>query len=374
MTIKLYEKDSYVKKFNATVISSDENGTVLDKTAFFPEGGGQYGDTGYINGIRVTDTIEKNGVIYHKTEQSVEIGEANCVLDWAIRYNRMQNHSGEHLLSGVIHSKFGYNNVGFHLGDEECTLDVDGKLTADDIVMLENECNALIDEDLEIEVLFPTSEELESIDYRSKLALTEGVRIIKIGDADMCACCAPHVSSSAKIGLIKIVKAYNYKGGTRMHILCGAFARTDYAMLSEMNTRIVNAASAKRSELTKVFERMEKEISCLKEEIKELRQAQVKSVIDSQTEGKSIYVYFPQGYAPDELLKLCDASVCRYPSAVSCAFSGDDDNGYSFAIGGEGCRERFAAFKAEFNARGGGKDIFCGKVQALKSELEKYFE
>ena len=144
MTQRLYENDSYIREFTAKVISSDEKGTVLDATAFFPEGGGQYGDTGYINGIRVTDTQIKDGVIYHITESPVNEGEALCTLDWDIRYNRMQNHTGEHILSGVIHKKHGYNNVGFHMSNDEVTLDVDGKLTDADILWLEEEVSLII--------------------------------------------------------------------------------------------------------------------------------------------------------------------------------------------------------------------------------------
>ncbi len=349
-------------------------GVVLDKTAFFPEGGGQYGDTGYINGIKVVDTQINDGIIYHKTEASIETGEANCELDWDIRYNRMQNHTGEHILSGVIHGKFGYNNVGFHLSDEEVTLDVDGKLTDDDIIWLEKEVNRVIDENREVSVIFPSSEELLDLEYRSKLDLTEGVRIVKVDGVDMCACCAPHVVTTAEVGLLKIVKHYNYKNGTRMHILCGDIARRDYRELSSMNTKIVNAASAKRYELCEVFDRMNAEISALKEELKNLKSSVIEDKINSQINGKDTYCYFVSDFAMEDLIRLADTSVKRYTDAITAAFSGNDTDGYNFAIGGNGAKELFAEFKAKFNARGGGRDMFQGKVSCTKAQLEEYFK
>lgn len=372
MTEKLYEKDSYIKNFTAKVISSDETGTVLDRTAFFPEGGGQYGDTGYINGVKVTDTQIKDGIVYHITETPVTIGEAECSLDWDIRYNRMQNHTGEHILSGVINKKYGYNNVGFHLSDDEVTLDVDGKLTDADILWLEQEVNRVIDNNCKVSVHFPTPEELPTLQYRSKLDLTEGVRIVKIDTVDMCACCAPHVATASEVGLLKIVKHYNYKGGTRMHILCGDLARRDYRTLSDQNTKVVNAYSAKRYELCDVVDRLEKEIYTLKDQLRTLRASVIESMVQGN-DGKDVCLYLVDDFAMDELIKLADRSVALYPDALTVALSGNDADGYNFAIGGNNAKDRFADFKAKFNARGGGRDMYQGKVQAGKNELTEYF-
>ncbi|MBR6514066.1 MAG: hypothetical protein IKT46_04440 [Clostridia bacterium] len=372
MTEKLYENNSYIKEFTAKVISSDERGTVLDKTAFFPEGGGQYGDTGYISGIRVTDTQIKDGIIYHITEAPVEQTEVNCTLDWNIRYNRMQNHTGEHILSGVINRKYGYNNVGFHMSNDEVTLDVDGKLTEEDIIWLEDEVNRIIDENREVYCIYPEGDELRNLQYRSKLDLTEGVRIVVIDSVDMCACCAPHVNTTAEVGLLKIVKHYNYKGGTRMHILCGDFARRDYRTLSEQNTKVANTYSAKRYELCEVVERLEKEIYTLKDQLRTLRSSVIESMVQ-ENGGKGVCLYFADDFAMDELIKLADRSVVLYPDALTVALSGNDTDGFNFAIGGANAKDRFADFKARFNARGGGRDMYQGKVQSCKNELADFF-
>ncbi len=373
MTDRLYENNSYIKEFTAKVISSDEQGTVLDSTAFFPEGGGQDGDTGYINGIRVTDTRIKDGVIYHITQAPIEQTEASCALDWSVRYNRMQNHTGEHILSGVIHRKHGYNNVGFHMSDEEVTLDVDGKLTDADILWLEEEVNRIIDDNCKVNIKYPAPEELPALEYRSKLDLTEGVRIVDIDTVDMCACCAPHVATTGEVGLLKIVKHYNYKGGTRMHILCGDFARRDYRALSEQNTKVVNTYSAKRYELCEVVERLEKEIYTLKDQLRTLRSSVIESMVQGNM-GKGVCLYFADDFAMDELIKLADRSVSLYPDALTVALSGNDTDGFNFAIGGANAKERFADFKTKFNARGGGRDMYQGKVQTIKQELEEYFK
>ncbi len=373
MTEKLYEKDSYIKKFTAKIISSDEKGTILDKTAFFPEGGGQYGDTGYINGVKVTDTVIKDGTVYHITERPVDADEADCMLDWSIRYNRMQNHTGEHILSGVIHSKFGYNNVGFHLSNDEVTLDVDGKFTEDDILWLEEEVNRIIDENRTVYCIYPEGNELENLDYRSKLDLTEGVRIVVIDGVDKCACCAPHVRTTAEVGQLKIVKHYNYKNGTRMHILCGDFARRDYRILSDMNTRIVNASSAKRYELTEIFDRKEAEISALKEELRAFKTSVIEKTVLIQDKNREVYVYFEDKFTMDDLIRMADLSVKSYPDALTAAFSGNDTDGYNFVIGGKNAKEHFADFKAKFNARGGGRDMYQGKVSAAKESLILHF-
>lgn len=373
MTIKLYEDDSYIRDFSARVLSWDNSGCVLDKTAFFPEGGGQYGDTGFINGIRVTDTKIKDGIIYHITEDIGDIGECKCNIDWSVRYNRMQNHTGEHILSGVIHSKFGYNNVGFHLSDEEVTLDIDGKLTENDIEMLEDTVNSIIDKNREVSVIYPQGKELNELEYRSKLDLTEGVRIVIIDGVDKCACCAPHVKSTAEVGLLKIVKHYNYKNGTRIHILCGDFARRDYRILSDLNTRIVNASSAKRYELTDIFDRKEAEIFALKEELKAFKTSAIKKAVTAQANNKTVYCYFEDNFTMDDLVRMADFSVQRHPDALSAVFCGNDDDGYNFVIGGKGAKDRFADFRAKFNARGGGREMYQGKVQSVKSQLLSYF-
>ena len=373
-TEKLYENDSYIKEFEAEVVAVTDKGAVLDRTAFFPEGGGQYGDTGYIGDVRVTDTVIDDGVIYHVTEAPVETGRVNCRIDWEKRFVRMQNHTGEHILSGVISNSYGYHNVGFHLSDEEVTLDLDGKLTDGDVEFLEREVNRLIYENHPVIIFYPEPEELKNIDYRSKLDLTENVRIVRVEGVDRCACCAPHLSSTAQVGILKIVKHYNYKGGTRLHILCGELAERDYHRLSEINTELTNRRSAKRYELIEVYERMEKEIADLKEAYNTLMASVITAKVDSAEDTAGNICYFAENFSMPDLIRLADASVARYPDRLTAAFCGNDTEGYNFVIGGYEAKEFFAGFKSRFNARGGGRDMYQGKVTATKSELNEYMK
>ena len=259
------------------------------------------------------------------------------------------------------------------MSNEEVTLDVDGKLTDEDIAWLETEVNRIIDENREVYCIYPEGDELKKLQYRSKLDLTEGVRIVVIDSVDMCACCAPHVKTTAEVGLLKIVKHYNYKNGTRMHILCGDFARKDYRVLSDMNTRIVNASSAKRYELTEIFDRKEAEIFALKEELKAFKGSVIEKTVLIQDKNKEIYCYFEDNFTMDDLIRMADLSVKTYPEALSAAFCGNDTDGYNFVIGGNNAKEHFADFKAKFNARGGGRDMYQGKVQSCKNELADFF-
>ncbi|MBE6573508.1 MAG: hypothetical protein E7652_03845 [Ruminococcaceae bacterium] len=378
MSIRLYENDSYIMNFTAKVISCKENGeyydVVLDRTAFFPEGGGQQGDNGFIDTVCIADTQLVDGEIVHKAMDSLEVGaEVECFIDWDSRYDRMQNHTGEHILSGLIHDMYGYNNVGFHMNDDELTFDVDGKLTEEDIYIIELTANKVIDDNHPVTIIYPEGDELAALDYRSKLDLNEGVRIVNIEDVDLCACCAPHVASTAEVGLIKITRFYSNKGGTRLHVLCGGRARGDYGVLHEQVTYVTNAASSKRYELNLVYDRLLAEIAALKEEHRNFKASVINEKIEDMGEGRSVYVYFVHDFNFDDLVKLCDASCKRYTDVMSCVFCGDDENGYNFVIGGSGSAEKFPEFRKAFNARGGGRDMYQGKVQGEKDKFVEFF-
>lgn len=378
MSEKLFENNSYIKNFTATVVSCTENGDmydiILDKTAFFPEGGGQQGDNGFIDLVCVADTQLVNGEIVHKAMAPVEVGSVvECVIDWDTRFDRMQNHTGEHILSGIIHDMFGYNNVGFHMNDEELTFDVDGKLTDEDIYIVELTANKAIDDNHTVTIIYPEGQELARLDYRSKLDLTEGVRIVNIEGVDLCACCAPHVATTSEVGLIKITRFYSNKGGTRIHVICGGRARGDYGVLNEQVTYVTNAASSKRYELNMVYDRLLAEIASLKEEHRNFKMSVINEKVESMGEGRAVYLYFVNDFAFDDLVKICDTSCKKYTDAMSCVFCGNDEEGYNFVIGGKSSAEKFPEFRKEFNARGGGRDMYQGKVQGEKDKFIEFF-
>src|SRR5699024_8742548 len=224
---------------------------VLTRTAFFPEGGGQSADTGFLytkegEEIRVTDVHEKDGVVYHHISQPVQEGtEVRGKLDFQERFSKMQQHTGEHILSGLVNRHFGYRNVGFHLGTQEVTMDYNGVLTEEDLRQIEYEANEAVAENIPVKVLYPSKEELKNIIYRSKIEIEGQIRIVQIPGYDSCACCAPHVKETGSVGLIKIVGAVHYKCGMRVSILCGFRALEDYRMKERNVAEISNLLSAK---------------------------------------------------------------------------------------------------------------------------------
>ena len=226
MTEKLYYNDAYLKEFTARVISCDVSGdlydAVLDKTAFFPEEGGQYSDRGTLGSAKVVNVKEKDGIIHHYADSALDVGaEVVGKIDFDERYEKMQCHTGEHILSGIIHSLYGLDNVGFHLGADEVTMDVSAPLTREQLDEVERLANEVIYKNVEVVASFPTQAELSAMEYRSKLDLYENVRIVKIGDYDSCACCAPHVKYTGEIGVIKILDSAKLRGGIRLFITAG---------------------------------------------------------------------------------------------------------------------------------------------------------
>ena len=268
-TEKLFYEDVYCKNFRAKVLSCTPGkhgfDVVLDRTAFYPEGGGQPGDTGSLSGVRVTDTHEAGGEIIHYCQTPLEVGsEVEGCIDWERRLGLMQMHSGEHILSGIVHRRFGYDNVGFHMGADMVTIDFSGMLTEDDLKQIEREANEVVWENREIRISFPPEEELEQIPYRSKKALTGSVRIVTIENADICACCGTHVTRTGEIGLIKIFSCVKFHEGVRLEILCGMRAYEYVNLLIEQNRKNSALLSAKPVETNAAAVRAMDELAAVK--------------------------------------------------------------------------------------------------------------
>ena len=372
-TIKLYENDSYIKEFYATVISCEEKDgayfLVLDETAFFPEGGGQDADKGKINDADVLDVQIKNDIIYHKVNKIFNENEkVTCTLDWETRFSRMQNHTGEHIVSGVIHSFFGYNNVGFHMNDTVITLDVDGPLTDDDIKAVEMKSNKAIYDNKSVKAIYPVAEELASYDYRSKLDITEGVRLIEIEDYDLCACCAPHVARTGEIGIIKILSYIPYKKGTRIEMICGFLALEDYRNLHSTNKSVMNMLSAKRFEISDSVERIQNELSAMKTENKKLMAEIASLKMEKYTFDNSVCVFI-DGVSYDELRNCSNELIEEFEYCY--LFSNTDENNYIYVVSSKenNVRELVQNLNKAFNGKGGGRDTYAqGKITAESKE------
>lgn len=378
-TIKLYENDSYIKEFSGTVLSCEEKDgayfVVLNQTAFFPEGGGQDADKGKIGEADVLDVQIKNDVIYHKVNKSFnENEEVTCKLDWETRFSRMQNHTGEHIVSGVIHSLFSYNNVGFHMNDTLVTLDVDGPLNDEDIKKIELKSNKAIYENKSIKAIYPTAEELPDYDYRSKLDITEGVRLIEIEDYDLCACCAPHVAKTGEIGIIKIIGYIPYKKGTRIEMLCGLLAFNDYSNLHTTNKSVMNMLSAKRFEIAESVERIQGELGSARAENKKLLSQLATLKMEKHINGNTICVFI-DGVSYDELRNCSNSLIEEYEYCY--LFSNTDADNYIYVVSSKenNVRELVQNLNKAFNGKGGGRDTYAqGKIIASKMEILDYLE
>lgn len=379
MTEKLYDIDSHIKEFTATVIDSCEKAdgfvTVLDRTAFFPEGGGQASDTGCINGIRVYDVQIEDGVIYHYTDKPLTKGETvNAILDWERRFDFMQQHSAEHIVSGVAHSLYGCENVGFHLGADIVTLDFDKELTAEQILTVEKAANEAVCKNVVFKTWYPDKETLKTLSYRSKKELEGDVRIVEIEDIDCCACCAPHVGLSGQIGLIKLLGAQKMRGGTRIELKAGSRALRDYNEKYNNVRKISSLLCVQQNETAEAVERILEQMSNLRYEIASMKRFIVEEKINRFCKSGNITAEFEEGLEIKDLQYFADA-LYKKCGGVRSVFSATD-TGFAFAICGEETElaKFFADFKANFTVKGGGRgNMVQGTVLAETDALEKFF-
>ena len=377
---RLYYQDPHMREFDARVISCapGKHGfdVVLDRTAFYPEGGGQPGDTGTLGGVRVSDTHERGGEIVHYCDAPLEAGSrVHGALDWQRRFDLMQQHSGEHLVSGIIHRRFGYDNVGFHMGAEMITIDLSGMLTPEQLRAVEREANEAVWRDLPTEITYPDAETLRTLPYRSKKELSGEVRIVTFPGVDICACCGTHVKSTGEIGLIKIFSCEKFHEGVRLELLCGRRALEYLNGIYAQNRQVSGLLSAKPMETADGVRRTLDELSRQKARAAAL-ETRVIEVQAAQYAGAGSLLLFEDGLSPDALRRLTDAVMTQ--CGGRCAiFSGTDAEGYKYCVGEAGgdLRELTKALNTALRGRGGGKPFFVqGSVQAPRSEIEAFFK
>lgn len=390
MTEQLYYQDSYIKDFEAVVLSCIPNGNhfeaVLDRTAFFPEGGGQCADTGVLHienrQIKVFDVQERNGEIIHFIDEEILPGQTVIgELEFQERFSKMQQHTGEHIISGIVHRRFGYENVGFHLGKEEVTMDYDGPLTGEELRSIEYEANQVVAENREIKAYFPSTEELEKIPYRSKKELQGKIRIVEIQDCDICACCAPHVQTTGNVGLIKITNAIRYKGGMRLCIACGMRALEDYNQKESSVVQISNMLSAKQQEVTDAVKRLTEEIQQLKEKVAKMQERLVMGYLESEKavlkeNPNANLLLFEKELDVMAMRNFVNAGM-ELTKGVCGAFVGDEKQGFRYVLGSSGdIREIGKKLNAAFQGKGGGKPpmiqgSLVGEEEKIREFLEK---
>lgn len=394
-TIRLYYVDSHLSKFEGTVLDcikkEDQYLVVLDKTAFFPEGGGQPADKGFLqldsSSIEVFDVQEKNEIIYHTVKEPINIGtNVIGIIDFNFRFHLMQHHSGEHIVSGLVHKHFGYDNVGFHMGNEAVTIDFNGILKEDDLEEIELKANEAVYKNLPIIETYPSRSELEYLDYRSKKEIFGQVRIVTIpyeighdGESyessyDVCACCAPHVYHTGEIGIIKVISAMKYKGGTRVGMLCGYRALEDYKMKEKNVIAISTLLSAKPYEVAVAVKHGKEEITSLKGTIAKLKGQLITFKVNEIPDNTTNITLFEEEMDSNNMRNYCN-QVTQRCMGICALFSGSDPIGYKYIIGSKtiDVRPIGKSLNATFDGKGGGtKEMVQGSVTGTMKNLKNF--
>lgn len=379
MTEKLYYKDAYIKEFEAVVLSCEKSGelydVVLDRTAFFPEEGGQYSDKGKIDNVTVADVKENNGVIHHYTENALEVGASvTGVIDFDERYEKMQCHSAEHILSGLFHKHFGLDNVGFHLGKDDVTMDISEPLDEKDLAFVEALANEVVYKNVKITTEFPSSSELLKMEYRSKLDLTENVRIVKIGEYDSCACCAPHVSFTGEIGAIKILEYAKLRGGLRIHIAAGRRAMRYFCEYFGSASAVSALLSVPKSEIELGVKKLIDDYAVLKTEFAEYKLGVMKREAKSvQATDGNLVLCFDDASA-EQLIAFSNVALEKVSGMLVLLSGHDGDYKYVISSNSVNLRESIAQINKSLLGRGGGRaNMVQGSFASGLDDIKAYF-
>lgn len=430
-TVKLYEENAYLAGCDATVLAAyrvedpalqaqddntergKDNGTgpfwevILDRSVFFPEGGGQSPDTGWIishghgkdsgGTYRVTDVQIADGVIRHTVtavptdcpaEDPGEMTADSCgqdfsgpaagdtvtmAVDWERRFGFMQNHTGEHILSGLMHSRYGFDNIGFHLSDHSVTVDVNGQLDEEEILALEREANEIVYRNKEVEILYPSESELPQYIYRSKIEIEGQVRLVRIPGVDLCACCATHVRRTGEIGLIKIIRVVKFGGGMRLFILCGRRAFQSVQRQQQCVEEVSHLTNRSRDEIGDGVKHLLDEIGSLKQKNRELEYRAASLRIDAiPAEQENVFLFV--GEMDTIVQRNMVNRLMEEHSGICGVFCGDDEAGYRYIIGSRtgDSREAQKKLREKLGAKGGGKPAMVqGSVSAAKTSIEE---
>ncbi|MBR0113131.1 MAG: hypothetical protein IJM02_05245 [Clostridia bacterium] len=378
MTDRLYYKDAYIRSFTANVISCTEKSgkyeIVLDRTAFFPEGGGQPGDRGAIGSSKVLDTVLRDDEIIHICS-SPESGECECSLDWDFRFLNMQQHSGEHIFSGVLHSLTGLDNVGFHMSEseKEVTVDFSGPVSAETIALAEKKINEFIWANVPVTCFYPPEDEISSYDYRSKKEIDGPLRLVKIEGADLCACCGTHVARTGETGAVKIITSESNRGGVRITLKIGSLALEDYIEKNNSVLEISASLCAKHHEVSQAVEKLKEKQNELRIEISNLNKKIISLLARGFTDEFPCVV--DSRGSSDFARMLADAGASQVK--IAFAFSGDDKNGYKYAVASKltDVRETGKLLNSALGGRGGGKpEMIMGSVTASLEQIKAFIE
>lgn len=378
-TVKLYYENAYTQDFTAVVESCEavKNGfaVTLDRTAFYPEGGGQPADHGTLGEARVLDVHEKDGVVTHLCDQALSEGaEVSGRIDWVRRFDHMQQHSGEHIISGLLCSTFHCDNVGFHMGADVVTIDYNTPITWEQALEVERRANAYIWADHPIRIWYPSAEELAALPYRSKKELTGAVRITEFPGADRCACCGTHVTSSGQVGLLKLLSCQKFRDGVRLELLCGQRALDCLAVGWEQARQIWQALSVKPQSAFAAVSRLQEELLSLKEKAARLEEADFAHTA-AQYRGAGSVLHIAEPLDGDGARRLCDA-IAKAAGGRCAVFAGQDgDYRYAVIESGGDLRQFIKDMNTALHGRGGGRDGFAqGSAACTAEEVRAFFQ
>ena len=377
-TRKLYYEDVLCRRFAARVVSCEAAkkgfAVVLDTTAFYPEGGGQPTDTGRLGGANVLEVHEKDGVIVHTCDKALPVGaEVEGEIDWARRFDHMQQHSGEHIVSGMLCNAYHCDNVGFHMGAESVIIDYNADIPWEGVLDIERRANQYIWENHPFTVQWPTEEELKTLEFRSKKELHGAVRITSFPGADMCACCGTHVPLSGQVGLVKFINWQKFKDGVRLELLCGERAMKYLAACWEQARAVGQALSVKPEAVYPAVERMQGELLAAKARADKLETESFARIAEDYA-GKGDTVIVCQALTGDGVRRLCDAVALK--CGGRCAVFAGQEGEYQYAIiTKDDVRPLVKAMNEALHGRGGGRDGFAqGKVSCTEAEIREFFE
>ncbi|WP_317854308.1 alanyl-tRNA editing protein [Chakrabartyella piscis] len=379
MSIKKYETDAYTTNFVGEILTCNkvESGyaVTLKETYFYPEGGGQPSDKGFVGNAVVLDVREKNEQILHILDRAVAVGDhLDCTIDWENRFDLMQNHSGEHILSGIICKQYNCNNVGFHMGTEKILIDFDAKIEEADIAKLEAKANEAIWTNTPILVTYPNQEELAEIDYRSKIEIDGQVRIVQAGEYDCCACCGTHVVSAGEIGVIKIIGIQSYKGGTRLEIVCGKRALLHYDKKNRSADEAGRMLSVSGEKVAGAVTNLLAEKDDLIQKLSKTKYDYFKLLAKTIPEGVENVAILGDGFAGKDLTNLADILV---ETTGGRAFvMSPTAEGFAFVLISkhQDANDYMADLKTMFSGKGGGKkEAVQGKLAGKSKDILAYW-
>ena len=380
MTERLFDTDSHLTEFEARVLCTERRGdefwVLLDATAFAPEAGGQPSDIGTLGEANVLDVRERNGELWHQVDKEIVSKETIFgKIDWSRRLRHLQSHTGEHIVTGLFYREYGMSNVGFHVGHEDVTLDLDGVVEMSTLRHIEQLANLAVAENRAVNILFPSDEELATLSYRAKGEIEGRVRLVEIEGLDLCACCVPHVKRTGEVGGIRLLSAMRYKGGTRIHMKCGLDAIEHGNLQSDRESELSQLLSLPPERIVEGVKKLAEDLGAAKYKLVQMKQKRISSIIDSFETKIEPVCLFETDLEVNELRTLA-MGVVEKTGHLCAAFSGDDPSGYRFVLVDPiAFEETTAKFRTAFSPKGGGKPpVLQGTLEATEAAIRSFFE